>query len=579
MKLDITPLSAPSIGQKLRWKSAVSNIETFLGEKPFLGSFIATFLLTLPILLFFRSYFQWDDDYYAVLLLKGMVLNSAPSEFNYLENVLLGLGLKNLYIQWPSIQWYSGLFILTHFLSIWAILTSFNLGANRFFKTFLFMLGSVVLEIRFLNDLQWTVVAAAASIGSFLLLAALWQKPDTKCRAPALVMVFVLIILSVLIRPNALGLIATAFAPTVIHLYRKVKRTSTHRALLAFFAITAILALTAVLFHHYYYFRNREWKDAVEIFKERGPLVTYRTPVDNDTTQPIFNMIGWTPNDLKLLRFNYFMDPDTYSVEKFHLLNQYFPQFIVDKNPQDTFGTMLSNPGFLVATAFFLATLPFLTGENLWFILLDALWTVLLLCFCRFYLWMPERIYLPCFFLLNNIVLFFVLPNSQSSSASPEKLSRFFKWGIALQVLCFVFTVYLAALHYVKVRYWAFQEKDLKVTMSYLKPQDDQVFVVWGSAFPFVKIGAFDDDEFLRHFHVIALDWFQRSPITRAMMDRYDLKNVLKDMVDNPKVFLIAHPDELNLYRTYIMEKYKKDITFKVYFNSGQFTVLSVHSE
>ena len=61
------------------------------------------------------------------------------------------------------------------------------------------------------------------------------------------------------------------------------------------------------------------------------------------------------------------------------------------------------------------------------------------------------------------------------------------------------------------------------------------------------------------------------------MMAHYGLKDLLKDMVNNPKVFLIAHKDELNLYRTYMMEKYKKDITFKVYFNSGQFTVLSVY--
>jgi hypothetical protein len=77
---------------------------------------------------------------------------------------------------------------------------------------------------------------------------------------------------------------------------------------------------------------------------------------------------------------------------------------------------------------------------------------------------------------------------------------------------------------------------------------------------------------------VIALDWFQRSPIISTMMDRYGLKNLFKDMVDNPKVFLIAHKDELNFYQIYMKEKYKKDINFKVYFNSGQFTVLSVHS-
>lgn len=114
--------------------------------------------------------------------------------------------------------------------------------------------------------------------------------------------------------------------------------------------------------------------------------------------------------------------------------------------------------------------------------------------------------------------------------------------------------------------------------MQSLKPQDDQVFVTWGYAFPYVKIGAFDNDEFLRNFHAIALDWFQRTPVTSAMMSRYGLKNIFKDLVDNPKAFLICTPYQWNLYRIYMKEKFNENVRAKFHFHSDQFTVLSINS-
>jgi hypothetical protein len=569
------PISALPIDKKPGWEPVFSKIETFLGEKPFLSAFLTALLLFAPILLIFRLYFQWDDDYYAVLLLKGISLSWTPSELNYQENTLLCLALKNLYILLPNIQWYTCLFVLTHFLSTVAVLSAFNLGTNRFFKTLLFILGSVVLELRFLILMQWTVVAATAAIGAFLLLAAIGKRQDSKWFRPALCLIFALIIISVLIRPLSLLLIVTASVPAVVYLFWKAERTPTHRTILVSLAITTVLSLGAVTFDRCYYFQDKAWGDSLGIIQECRQSV-FRNIVFNEDTRPFFNSISWTLNDRNLFCYNYFMDPDTYSVEKLRQVNAYFFQLTFNKNPQDTFGAMLRNPGFLSAIALFLAILPFLSGENFWFIVAEAAWTGFVLCFCRLYLWMPERVYIPCFFLLNNLALFFAFSKTKTLAKTPNQQRRFFKGG--LLSLYFLFTVYLLFMHYSTVRYWTNQETKLKTAVQTLNPQDDQVFVTWGSAFPFIKIGAFDNDEFLRHFHVISLDWFQRSPTTQTMMDHYGLKNIFKDMVDNPKAYLICFPDQWNLYRIYMKEKYNRDINCKIYYQSDQFTVLSIHS-
>ena len=114
--------------------------------------------------------------------------------------------------------------------------------------------------------------------------------------------------------------------------------------------------------------------------------------------------------------------------------------------------------------------------------------------------------------------------------------------------------------------------------MEDLNPQDGQLFVAWGSTIPFEKIGAFDDDGFLRHFHFVSLSWIQRAPPTQAMLGQFGLKNLFQDMVDNPSVFLICTPHQWYLYRAYMKEKYNREVYVKDAFRSEPFNVYRIQS-
>jgi len=166
-----TAVKIPGVLGNLRSKgsAAFSKISLFFFDKPYFTALLTAFLLFFPILYFFKIYFQLNDDYWALFILKGTVLNRAPSEWNLLENVILCLGLKDLYLKFPAIQWYTWFFVTAEFLSLWAILASFQLGSSRFFKTSFFIISSVALEIHFFDCLQWTMVAevAAGATGDF----------------------------------------------------------------------------------------------------------------------------------------------------------------------------------------------------------------------------------------------------------------------------------------------------------------------------------------------------------------------------------------------------------------------------
>jgi hypothetical protein len=564
---------------KSRWNQASRYIEALFHQKPFLASFLVALLITLPILTIFKTYFQLIDDNIALLVLKGTVLNTAPSEFNQLENAFLCLWLKNLYVHFPNIQWYSCLFVFSEFLSLWGLLAALQLGTYPFLKTCLFILGSIVLFIHFYADLQWTLVAALAGIAGFMLLSAVWRREDSKFLPPALGLAFILLMISILVRHSALLLIGLAAIPTVIHLLKSVKMTTSRWATIIFLVLMGVLTLTALFFNHNYYFKDSAWGNAVQFFEQHNDLIDTRNPVYNETTKTVFDSIGWTANDLDLFKSSYFMDPDTFGIEKLQKLNNYFPQFAFNKDPQvSSFAAMFSNPYTHIAILFFLAVLAFLTEVDFWFILPNMAWMFIVLIFCQLYLKMPERIYLPCLFLANNIAISYVVPKIRNSAENQKGSSWTLKWGIVFLMVTFIFTIIIFNLQHSKNSHWINEEMALKDSIRKLNPQDNQLYATCGSDFPYEKIGAFDDDEFLQHFHVISLAWFQRSPTSQDMMNRFGLKDFSKDIINNPKIFLICNLYKLKLFGLHMREKYNMVITAECVFHSDQFDVFSIHS-
>jgi hypothetical protein len=188
---------------------------------------------------------------------------------------------------------------------------------------------------------------------------------------------------------------------------------------------------------------------------------------------------------------------------------------------------------------------------------------------------MPERIYLPCVFLQSNIAIFLATPKIPDTIEKPDGSSLVFKLGALYLSLILLFTVFLVHLEYGQNRDWTFRANDLKTTVRNLKPKDNQLFITWGSAFPYEKVDAFDVD-FLKHFHTISLAWFQRTPVTEAEMSRFGLKNLSRDLVDNPKVFVICNQKQFDFFYYYMISKYKMKTYGQSVFRSNAFNVYAI---
>ena len=557
--------------------SFISKLSGYFSDKPFLSSFLIAACFLSLIYLFFRPHYQYADDVQVLLLLKGIGLVQSPSALNGRENILLCTLLRNLYTRFPGFQWYSALLVLTQFLSFWAMLAAFQWGPHRGFRTRLFLFAAAGLGAYFFGNLQWTMTSSLAGLGAFFLSAALWREKERKPPFIAYLLVFLLVILGVQMRYPSVGMIFLLSLPAVLALMRDRTLTPVRKTLVWFLAATALVSCLLIGTNYRFYQREPGWVQFADFFDQHFELHEARYPVYDDQSKPVFDSVGWTPNDLYLFQDWYFLDEDIYSVEKLKKLSSYFPRFGLDKNPGFTLVQKLSFDTTQIALFFFLVLIWLIPRGSTRALGLSAFWTFLVLAFLMAYEKLPERVFLPALFFLVILCVFYAVPKWKTAFPGHPK-PVFPAWAAAgLAVLLLLFTAYFLQKEYFRNNRWVRCEELMKTCMEGLHSKDDQLYAVSESAFPFEFNAAFDDFEMYRHVNVVPLTWFQRSPTTRAMMDRFGVKDLLKDMADNPKIFIVCSDEEADHYRTHLREKYSLETVFEIVYQCAFFKVYQVH--
>jgi hypothetical protein len=571
---------------KVDFAGWIKKLSGFFREAPFLSSFILTFLLATLSLVLFRPYFIYNDDYIILLLLKGVGISQAPSELVQHVNVLLGLFLKSLYTYFPKFQWYSAFQVCSLFLSFWAILAAMQMRPHCLFKTLLFLLSTVAFFFYFFSMLQWTYTASIAAMGAFFLLAGLWDENNAAHRKKIFTLASILTLISLMLRLDAFLLVVLLTCPSIAYLAWKRKITPMRLSLIRLLTVWLVLGFGAVGYHHYAYQQDAAWADFMKLERLRAKLTEYRNPVYEEKTKPIFDSIGWTYDDNYLLSGYCYMDKGIYNQEKFEKLIDYFPRFVLNKHSDTSFSAIFSHQTVQVATVFFLVFLFFLPFRVLRLAAINVLWVFLLLLFLMLYLKSPERVCLPLFLFAMYMNLFFAVPGERESTRQKAEKLMGFKAGLFLLAPLLVFSlVFIRDIQRIQTQN-KMNTKILKESLRDLNPQEDQLYVNHLSSFNLESIPAFDDFEMFRHFNLVQLSWNQRSPITEAMIGRFGVKVLFKDMVDNPNVFLMVYSEEADLnvrgflgaLGNQIKERYSLEVNYETVKKYPAFQVLRIHS-
>jgi hypothetical protein len=155
-----------------------------------------------------------------------------------------------------------------------------------------------------------------------------------------------------------------------------------------------------------------------------------------------------------------------------------------------------------------------------------------------------------------------------------ESLLSFFK--IATLLIAFCFSLLAPCFYYQDNLGKRLAQDQLHSFLRMVKPQDSQLYVVWG--FPLEELGVFDDLECLRPFHLFLTSFCQTSPASLRGLERFDVREPLRDAVDNPKVLLVCSTEQGIHYYQYMKENYHHEIYAELLFKCVHFKIFSIHS-
>jgi hypothetical protein len=93
-------------------------------------------------------------------------------------------------------------------------------------------------------------------------------------------------------------------------------------------------------------------------------------------------------------------------------------------------------------------------------------------------------------------------------------------------------------------------------TLKGFEPGADRLYVVWETAFAINLIRPFNDFEVFRGWNIVSLTWLQRFPVTGKMLDKFGVKDLFRDMVDDPRIRLVCDRAQGALIQAHLLERY-----------------------
>jgi hypothetical protein len=522
-------------------------------------SLLWTCVFFLLCFLFLRPYYLTNDDSLISFISWGFTAGS-PSEFLIHINVLVGLALKELQGIWPTLHGY-GLFLMgLFFFSTWAIVES-SRSLPRLPR--LGVLSLIALTLwHYFSHLQYTLLAFwAAQAGLFLV----FNPFSPKLGRSRLVVGGLLLFFSGLLRLDATFLALAAFIPVGLFTWFSNKPTHRWKQTLWLLTVLALLA-AASAYHRFYYDSRPGWKGFYPWMKSASRLVEYRGLSATGATDKSFQSVGWDSLDYALLANRYWQEPKL-SLKNLQALDKKLPAPYVGKG----LGWVDSlQSEFVQVQGLFLALVLLLLPRKRWgWLLLNALGVFLLILYLYYFMKLNPWVVWPLVSYLSLSSFLFL-----SGGDGKPNFPPFLSWGA--WVLWLMLAVPLMVGDWRQNQGAILREEQFQAEIAALGLRPDSLYVVWDRAVPFESISVFGNLEPFRGNHLYWLSWWQNSPEARALLQKFNLTNPFRDMVNRGDVYLILPENFSTLFHLYLRERFHIEPEFQPSFRGILFSVYHV---
>ncbi len=536
-------------------------------------------LLILILFSFFRPFFSTNDDCFKILFAKGIGTNLQPSEFIGYSSIPLGFILKGLYGSFPTFPWYGSCLLLAQFLGIWLLLYSLYLGSSPLWKSLLFIISFLAADVTFFSSLQFTISASLAAQGGLFLFAKILDGEKSPGVTGNLSLVLASWLLAALIRFDELLVTVFCAAPFILYFLRgNIIRLLTP-PIVQFILTTVLFLLGISLFTFYWHEHKPGWHEFDLFDHERVEFRDYRIHFYTPSTKPFFDEADWSENDFKMFKGWYFMDPDRYDWKNIQRLKLHFSRFgVEDKDSsfhslweiiRSDFGTRL--------LPILLCLLLILSRIEFRWMIFSVVWIILFILYMLYFWRAPDRlVFQELYYLLCLSISWAENPIAPSTPAIHAYSNWISRTGLFFLILFTCTSIPTLQRDYTINQLNIGLENQLKSDIARLNPKDDQLFIIWDSAFPYELIDAFDSYEIFRNFHIFELAVYQRSPDAIPQLKKFGLVNPLVDMIGKSNVFFICKPEELRMYGRYLSENHPQKILASRYFEGQSFKVFQI---
>jgi hypothetical protein len=561
-------------------------------------SLLAVFaLLAITVVAFHPSY-DTNDDVFMTMIASGRGFCPAPDERLIFTNVIIGHGLKQLYTLLPNVPWYGGYLLAVHYVAQVAVcycvlatgsrravtpsLLSRALSRRRLFRLRfgLYVTYFVIVELVFLNNLQFTTTAfLAAQAGIFLLWLAARRRSQGQPSAEVLSLcaAVALIVVAGMIRLEGLLMALVVAAPLAIYLSRHVSpRTWLPSAKAAVFA-AVLVGLTAA-YNRLAYEQDPRWSGFYAYNQLRCRFNDYRWTSYTPETAGAFSAVGWSQNDHDMIANWFFDDPEIYSEAKLRTVLDAHPWKTARLTPEylgQACRKLLQDRSVwaaLLVLPFFLASVDrsrtarrailscaFVAVASVVFLVLNNKLP-------------PMRTYFPllsfpvaaALLFAGNARSLFEKRQTKSTEAGRSLLAWNVRtpWTRAAMVMLVVGIVigsYRQCRRSIRVHR---ERAELQTFLAEASSRAPELYVCWEAAMPFELVSPLDSLRAWSPLSLVSLTWTQRTPWHEETKRRFGVSCLARAMCERDDVVLIATARHRSLFATFAEQHFSEEVEF-----------------
>jgi|AGTN01.2.fsa_nt_gi hypothetical protein len=542
-------------------------------------SIVALFSAALVIFVG-TPFFETNDDFTMMAITSGTAYVDKPDEHIIFSHIFIGMLLKQLYTAMPAVPWY-GIYETAALFVGMSVITWLTLGKTR---RPLMMIGIafgalLVTCARPLLLIQFTTTGTILSCAGALLLMECAERFHLRKRAIACgIGSAIMFSLGAMVRHSSAQLILIITTMFIVARFLPVAIRQWRQMLTQLLAVGVVLAIVTGLTWVSEQSYQGEWKGYYSQIRATNAIREYRCDcIVSPLSKMMYKHVGWKDADVSLFFTWYSLDTKAYSPDNVKtlskLMRDYWKENFDIGRAVWAAKVLIFDPSFLPLFLPALLLIPFRNRTKLPLASV-ALLSIGILALCAasiVWLKLPMRVMASVLIYCTLLAIRYLSMSKissifqsapQISTNNDQNTSKIRRTIYATIILAMITPSFLMMSQLQgQLISMSRQQRELGEAVQSLSPKPDQLYVKWAWGLPVGCVGPFTDIKrlFPASFKVLPVGAFGQVPFVMNRLREFGITDLVGQL-DKENVYLISNDYFNRFIRTYVAQKYEKEL-------------------